>query len=227
MTPPPNAMIRASLLLSFVLILLGSSHSRAEERPPDLTPRFVSRTQWQAEPPTQPMTRHTRGIRFITVHHSETRGVTPATELQRIRGIQTYHIRDAAKEGKPLFPDIAYHFLIGPSGKIYVGRDAKYQGSSFTNYDLDGHLLICLLGDFRDEKEQLQDGPETHPDEHPTDAAKDALVNLITIQLKLLDLSPEAMRTHRDLAPTTTCPGNNLNNWLRKEGRAEINLKAK
>jgi len=213
---------RALPLATALLLVLGSHPGRAADPAPEAPPDFAPRAEWQAEKATLPMTRHTQGIREITVHHSESRGITPESELACVRAIQTYHLRGAAQEGRKLFPDIAYHFLIGPSGKIYVGRDPEYQGSSFTNYDLDGHLLICLIGDFRDAREQTRDGNAVQPDERPAGAAKHALVSLIARQLKALALTPAAVRTHRDLAASTTCPGRFLEDWLRQEGRAEI-----
>ena len=103
--------------------------------------------------------------------------------------------------------DIAYHYLIGPSGNVYVGRSITYKSDTATNYNPDGHVTVCLLGNFEEQQE--------------TSAAEEALVKLVVRLLIENDLPPERVTTHRRLA-STLCPGGHLQKWLDTIGLQKI-----
>jgi len=103
--------------------------------------------------------------------------------------------------------DIAYHYLIGSDGRVFEGRNVDFQGDSGTSYDLNGRLLICVLGDFR---KQL-----------PSEAALKALVEWTAASLHEHALTTEDLATHRMVA-ATDCPGDRLQQWFDEEGKALI-----
>lgn len=141
-------------------------------------------------------------IQRITIHHSEGKNFPGMDESARVESIQTSHMVDDHNWG-----DIAYHFLIGPSGIVYEGRNPILQGDSGTKYTLEGNLLICVLGDFDHER--------------PTAAAQKSLTELVAKQLHRFNLTPMDVFTHGELA-TTTCPGEYLREWITNEGRPSI-----
>lgn len=168
------------------------------------TDHAIPQSTWStngAKPLPSRMKKHTEGITSVVIHHTESPNQTPAMERGRLMGIQRYHIDDRG------WGDIAYHYLIGPSGKIYAGRDAAYQGDSGTNYDLDGRLLVCMIGNFT---EQL-----------PEKVAMSSLINFVSARLQEYKLSPSDVVTHRMVA-ATDCPGERLQQWFDDEGGNEV-----
>lgn len=103
------------------------------------------RTSWNARPPKakdlEPLTRVFR----ITVHHSgEITNVGNETDVSNLlRAIQNTH------QNGERYADIGYHFLIDAKGRVWQGRDLKYQGAHAGNGALNaGNVGVCLLGDF-------------------------------------------------------------------------------
>ena len=187
-------------LLSILVSALAGSTSADDSKIAPLIPQ----SGWSAEgtkPVPDRMTKHSGGITSIVIHHTESPNQPPVMEKARLVGIQRYHIIE--KE----WGDIAYHYLIGPSGSLYEGRDWRYRGDSGTSYDLDGRLLICLVGNFM---EQL-----------PESAALKTLVETIAAKLHEHGLKPEDVVTHRMVA-STDCPGDRLQAWFEGAGGEAI-----
>jgi hypothetical protein len=132
----------------------------------------------------------TQTVRKITIHHQGVEFTKNMDAASRLRTMQGFH--ESREKG---FGDIAYHFVIDPNGKIYEGRPYSAVGETKTDYNPDGHLLICLLGDF--EKQT------------PSDEALESLSRLVAWGIRAFGLSTDAIGTHRDFAHTT-CPGANL-----------------
>ncbi len=104
--------------------------------------------------------------------------------------------------------DIPYHFLIAPNGTIYEGRDPYTEGETSTEYQPNGHLLICCLGDL-------------NTDTVPA-AQLRSLVNLVHYTSRKFDIPLDSLKTHKDFSKQTICPGKNLsfyfeNGWIRNE----------
>jgi N-acetylmuramoyl-L-alanine amidase len=167
-------------------------------------PPTVPQSIWASDgtrPLIERMKTHTKGITSIVLHHTESPNQPPAMEKARLVGVQRFHIEDKS------WGDIAYHYLIGPSGQIYEGRDVSFQGDSGTTYDLDGRLLVCMIGSFT---EQL-----------PEAVAMQSMVALVADQLNKHGLKPADVVTHRMVA-ATDCPGDALQAWFESEGRQAI-----
>lgn len=196
MTMSGNPVPPVSGLLPVLLFLLSVPTGGAEKP--------VLQSEWSKNgtaPIPSRMVKHSAGITSVVLHHTESPNQPPAFERSRLVGIQRYHIEDRG------WGDIAYHYLIGPSGTIYEGRDVAWQGDSGTTYDLDGRLLVCLVGNFM---EQM-----------PERAAIQALVETVAAQLREHGLEPTDVVTHRMVA-ATDCPGDTLQAWFEKGGRDAI-----
>lgn len=166
---------------------------------------IVPRASWSArDPMPDRMREHGRAIEHVTVHHTASVNREGKDEVATMRSVQRFH--QGAERG---WGDLAYHYLIGPSGTIYEGRDPAYAADTSTSYDPAGHLTICLMGNFEEEE--------------PSEEARSALVRLAVELLASHDLPPEALTTHRRVA-ATACPGANLEAWLTGEGAARIRV---
>lgn len=188
------------LTLGLFWISAGSVLALQAADPPATVPQSI----WASDgtrPVVERMKPHTKGITSVVLHHTESPNQPPAMEKARLVGVQRFHIEEKG------WGDIAYHYLIGPSGEIYEGRDVRFQGDSGTSYDLDGRLLVCMVGSFT---EQL-----------PEAVAMQSMVALVAAHLHKHGLTPGDVVTHRMVA-ATDCPGDALQAWFESDGRQAI-----
>ena len=189
----------------------------------------IPRSEWSVVKPDKDklQIKENGKIRFISIHQTETPFPDTVDEIRRLRGIQNWHQTNG---GGPKWGDIAYHYLVGPSGKIYQGRSVDYAAASGTIYltksqwelakqndkgqtaaqkpvgvtkpgASEGHLTISVLGTFHEEL--------------PSEEARQNLVEFIAKKLKQHDLSIDAVLFHREIACWTDCPGQELYDWFR------------
>jgi len=108
------------------------------------------------------------------------------------------------------YTDIGYHFVIGPDGTIYEGRDIRVRGAHVELKNT-GKVGVLLLGDFEPGL-GIEIGPWEfripwdHDDPGPTALQVQSTTDLI----RWLDYQYgiEGVVGHRDVNPTL-CPGAN------------------
>lgn len=180
-------MSRNFIILLLTVFLSGTGclmRPKADDRP-----RVLSKTDWNGKPGNLAvMKEHT--IRTITLHHEGVLDNGQKSGAEKMRNLQNFS-QEQKKWG-----DVPYHFVIDLTGKVYAGRDWHYAGDTNTEYDPVGHLLICVNGNFEE-----QPVPE---------AAYRALVKFTAAQALLFHVPVEQIKTHKDYAPSTLCPGKNL-----------------
>ncbi|MES2652220.1 MAG: N-acetylmuramoyl-L-alanine amidase [Bacteroidota bacterium] len=128
----------------------------------------------------------------ITVHHEGGKLLTVSDDAkQRLKNIQSWGMGPDRK-----WADVPYHFLIAPDGTVYEGRNPLTVGETNTEYDPTGHLLICFLGNYSQQKldEKLLK----------------VLINLLADSCIKYGISPTEISTHRDHSKQTTCPGEDI-----------------
>lgn len=176
--------------------------ARAAVAPVRARPSFeiLDRTAWNAGAPKKSrLTPNRRPWTRITVHHSARPSGqlrTKSASAQTIRDIQTVHMRDQS------WGDIGYHFMIDPMGRVYKGRDLKYQGAHAggnKGANNVGNIGICLLGDFD------QDRPDPR--------ALASLEELIGALRSRHGIGASSVKGHLDYK-ATQCPGRNLESWV-------------
>src|SRR5690625_3902694 len=143
----------------------------------------------------------------FTIHHSGVRFEKDQDAAKHIANVQKWGMSEARN-----WSDIPYHFIIGPDGTVFEGRDPKTEGESNTSYDTNGHLQINLLGNFNEQE--------------PTDAQLESLTKLIAWAHEKFDIPIDTIKAHRDFAQTA-CPGDALyhdveNGSIRKRAQAAI-----
>lgn len=77
--------------------------------------------------------------------------------------------------------DVPYHYIIGPDGSIYEGRDSRFAGESMSSDDPQGHLIIKVLGSNRRESSQEQ---------------RDAIADLVAWSAEKYDVPLERINSH-------------------------------
>lgn len=186
------------LKLIIFTILLSFSTSAQQIEKKELA--VISREDWQAAPPVSKMAVHTP--QFITIHHTGMpQKPDPATQ-EKLRALQEFSQNDSQlADGtvKKAWADVPYHFYIATNGEIAEGRKIEFTGDSNTNYNLQGHVLIVVEGDFNQEK--------VLPEQ------RKSLENLVSFISSEYEIPRKTISGHKDLAETT-CPGTNLYQML-------------
>lgn len=162
---------------------------------------IMSREEWKAQPAREGLIWHIP--RYITIHHTGTNQNTNRTAAEKLQALQKFSytegvLGDGVTPKKP-WPDVPYHYYIAVDGTVVEGREIQYQGDSNTDYDLNGHALIVVEGNF--EKEEIKE------------IQFEKLEQLVIALAKKYKVSAEDITGHKDQAQTT-CPGEDLYKML-------------
>ncbi len=150
------------------------------------------RATWNPAPPVtsrlDPMGRPWR----VTVHHSALyfRDHSANTAGAQVRQIQREHMVDRG------YGDIGYHYLIDPAGRVWEGRDVRWQGAHARGEHNQGNIGICVLGNF----------VRGAGGQFPSEAQARTLNRLLTQVMSRYQIPPAELHTHRDFVKTE-CPG--------------------
>jgi hypothetical protein len=157
-------------------------------------PETVTREQWGSEPQPLPDSRkHTP--RFITIHHAGVNWKPGRDPKDFVKTMQKWGQREKS------WPDLAYHFMIAPDGRIFECRPIDYEPESNTKYDLQGHIGVELMGNFEEQR--------------PSEAQLKSCVALAAWLCQDLKIDPADIAGHRDRAKKqTACPGKDFNRYL-------------
>lgn len=180
---------RASVGLGLVLAACQLTPQRERIEPPAL----IGGAAWQSMPDRiADAKRHTP--RRITVHHAGVDWKRGEDPYRKIRALQRWGKR--AKN----WPDVPYHFLIAPDGRIFVGRDLAFAGETNTEYDVQDHALVQLWGNFETQRVRL--------------AQLRSAVHLVAWLCATRGITPATIAGHRDWSKQTQCPGRDLYRYL-------------
>ena len=158
---------------------------------PAPTALTMPRQSWNAGRPNprklDPMVQVDR----LTIHHSATvsRSTNQTAVATQIRGFQQFHMGDRG------WGDIGYHYLIDPAGRIWEGRDMKYQGAHAGGDNNVHNVGICLLGKF------------TADGQRPSGQQIQAMEQLVAALVGRYSIPLSDVKTHKEFIPQTVCPG--------------------
>ena len=160
--------------------------------------QIIPRATWRASAarPAR-LTSNSGAWNRLTVHHSAEyagllRSASARESSTAIRNIQRYHVEQKN------YGDIAYHFLIDPSGRVFEGRSLRWQGAHAGGTNNVHNIGVCLLGDFDRES--------------PSRASLAALETLVAQLRGRYGISSKDIVGHGELK-TTACPGRHLRAW--------------
>ncbi|HEX6963806.1 MAG TPA: peptidoglycan recognition family protein [Lacipirellula sp.] len=198
--PSASTTIRHAHVLSIMIgaaVAAEFSGVQAADRQRVTKPKnIISREEWGSKPDPIPASRrHTP--KYITLHHAGVLWTNSQDPAQFVRNIQSWGKRRPELEQPPrntYWPDLPYHFLIAPDGRIFEGRPLEYEPESNTKFDLAGNINVELMGDFNRQR--------------PSPEQLEAAVQLTAWLMQELKIEAKHVRTHRDAAPgQTECPG--------------------
>jgi len=160
------------------------------EYPSDL--QIVTRAEWGWQPLLNSLPQHK--INKITIHHEGEEFPEGKDMIQYLRNLQNW----SRTEKKWI--DIPYHFMIDLNGNIYEARPINYPGDTNTEYDVRGHALICVVGNYETitiKESQLK-----------------ALARLIAFLKIKYNVDYNDIKGHKDYSQQTVCPGKNLYKYI-------------
>ncbi|MBX3463133.1 MAG: N-acetylmuramoyl-L-alanine amidase [Planctomycetes bacterium] len=159
---------------------------------PVLAMAVEPRAAWSPAPEVRANLEPMGTPRRVTIHHSALyfRDTRPAACAAQIQRIQREHM------GNRSYGDIGYHFLIDPAGRIWQGRDLRWQGAHASGLNNRQNIGICVLGNFL----------RGRGGQGPTTAQVDAMRSLVRQLMQQYGFGTEAIHCHSDFK-ATECPG--------------------
>jgi hypothetical protein len=107
----------------------GEDSAKASAAAKVAKPALVTREEWGSQPQAIPEARkHTP--QFITIHHAGVNWKPGRDPAELVRNMQKWGQREKS------WPDLPYHFMIAPDGRIFEARKLEYEPESNTKYDL-------------------------------------------------------------------------------------------
>lgn len=152
---------------------------------------IVTRADWGWVALTDTIPTHE--IKYITIHHGGEDFPKDKDVIKYLIGLQSWSRSDKNWIDNP------YHYMIDLEGNIYEARPIEYPGDTNTDYDVRGHALICVMGNY--ENQILSE----------TQFEKLALLTA-TLADKY-DVPAELIKSHKDYTETL-CPGEDLYRYL-------------
>lgn len=107
------------------------------------------RSEWTEEGPDETKIVTMTNIFRVTIHHT----AMPDDELPDLGGDSKVRLQKILLWHKhhQNWADIGYHYVIDPEGKVWEGRNIKYQGAHAGNEDFNvGNIGVVLIGNFED-----------------------------------------------------------------------------
>lgn len=175
----------------------------ATTRVPVERPDIIPASAWGSTPQAIPDSRR-QEVKFLTVHHAGELWKEGDDPMRKLRGLQKY---GQTQKG---WPDIPYHFMIAPDGRVFEGRSLDYEPETNTNYITNGHVGVHLWGNFEEQR-----------------VSREQLVALVDVLAWLSDkysIEPTAIEGHKDRleestaetgkSKTTLCPGRDFHRYI-------------
>ena len=152
----------------------------------------IARAHWTSYGPLMNEINPMNGVHRITLHHEGYTAVdfadVPST-ARRMENIRATHV------GKR-WADIGYHYVIDRAGRVWEGRNTRYQGAHVKD-DNEHNLGIMCLGNF-----EIQ---------QPTEAQLSTLQNAVRYFRSKYGIPITSVKTHQEMPRAATlCPGRNL-----------------
>lgn len=173
------------LLLSCSADITKNINISELDYPTDL--KVSTRTNWGWLPLEKVLPQHS--INKITIHHGGEDFAENKEMIPYLRNLQSW------SRSEKKWIDIPYHYMIDLKGNIFEARPINYPGDTNTDYDVTGHALICVVGNYEVQK--------------LSDASLKSLVKLTAFLKQKYQVEDKNIKTHKDYTETL-CPGKDL-----------------
>lgn len=192
-----------NMLMQYMAFLFCAAFAGEPLSPIAKPSTMVTREQWGSKPDPIPANRK-QTPEWITIHHAGVLWTNSQDPAQFVRNMQSWGKNRPKLEKPPrntYWPDLPYHFLIAPDGKIFEGRPVEYEPESNTAYPLAGNIGVEMMGNFNRQR--------------PSVAQLDSAVRLTAWLMQQHGIKADRIRTHRDAAKgQTDCPGRDFYRYM-------------
>lgn len=196
------ALKNKSITLSVGLLILVTTSNSVADEPSAAKPKIILAKDWGSDPLPIPESRKHQP-RFITLHHAGVEWKAGDDPLVKAQNLQSWGKKTVELGGKD-WPDLPYHFLIAPDGRILEGRPTEYEPETNTSYNVTGHIGVLLWGNFEVQRVSL--------------AQVESAVQLVAWLAEKHQVEDKLIRGHQDVGTETDCPGKDFSRYL-KDGR--------
>lgn len=160
-------------------------------QPPRTTLSVIPRSAWARGAPISARLGPMQRIERITVHHEGWTTVQfsdQSSTARRLESIRRSHLQ-RLNAG-----DIGYHYIIDRAGRVWQGRDLRYQGAHVRHHN-SHNIGVMVLGNFDQQR--------------PTPAQYTTLHRTLGNLMQRYGVNRPYVFTHQELGPTS-CPGTSL-----------------
>lgn len=190
--------IAGTIVLPLLALCCQQAGAAKLQKPPTVT-----RQEWGSKPQPIPESRKQVPI-WITIHHAGELWKPGADPAEFVRHMQIWGQNRPTMEKPPrdtYWPDLPYHFLIAPDGRIFEGRPLEYEPETNTKYSVNGNIGVEMMGDFEKQRPSIEQIR--------------SCVAITAWLCKTQHIKLDHVRTHMDAAPNQTdCPGKDFNRYF-------------
>ncbi len=179
--------MNAARLLCALLLVVAALPVAASPEHPAPRPEIVSRDDWGATPAEYPDgLRHTPKV--VLIHHAGVVFEPDADPAAKMRGLLRFSREDKG------WPDVPYHFVVAPDGRVFEGRDMSYAPDTNTNFDTSGFVNVEVLGHFDEQR--------------VSEVQLESTARVVAWLADELEMPTNELQTHVGVAPgQTSLPG--------------------
>jgi hypothetical protein len=190
-------MLKKLLLITLPMVMFFSCAPHPEPLMEAPSPaaisdlEIVSREAWGWVPLTDSIPMHS--IKYITIHHGGEDFPEDKDVIKYLIGLQAWSRSDKNWIDNP------YHYMIDLKGNIYEARPIEFPGDTNTDYDVRGHALICVMGNY----------------EHQilSETQFEQLAKLTASLADSYHVDADNIKSHKDYTETL-CPGKDIYRYL-------------
>jgi len=179
-----------------ILFLVSCASKTKDTAPAHAEPakaplKMITRADWGWVPLTDTIPTHE--IKYITIHHGGEDFPEDKDVIKYLIALQSWSRSDKNWIDNP------YHYMIDLKGNIYEARPIEYPGDTNTDYDVRGHALICVMGNY----------------EHQilSETQFEQLALLTAMLADKYAVSNDLIKSHKDYTETL-CPGKDIYRYL-------------
>lgn len=169
----------------------SSPRTHADARSPSDALNVIPRSRWTRTGPVGSRVNSMGTIGRLTIHHEGWKTVhfsDARTTADRIELVRSIHV-DRRGWG-----DLGYHFVIDRAGRVWEGRDIRFQGAHVKDNN-EHNIGVMVLGNFDKQR--------------PSDAQLRSLVRTVHTLAQRYRVPTHRVQTHQEINPTA-CPGRML-----------------
>ncbi|MBI1368351.1 MAG: hypothetical protein GC162_06820 [Planctomycetes bacterium] len=160
-------------------------------RPPAGSIQPISRDNWTHAGPRLSDINPMNGVNKLTIHHDGMPEAVTFTDYNSSRSYLELIRRSHLQRG---WSDIGYHYVIDRAGRLWEGRDLRYQGAHVKDHN-EHNIGVMCMGNF-----DIQS---------PSAAQLEALHGTVRQLRRFFSISENQIYTHQEINPTS-CPGRAL-----------------